>query len=199
MHQFIRKTFPRPNARMYCSIVGDTGTKQAIIVDPGRNPEPILREIDALGLTVIAIWHTHAYFDYFLASGHIQQATGVPLYFHPKDRNFWEILEIQCRMFISVPYLPVPPPDRWIGDGSEVVVGPYMGNVIHTPGRTPGSTCFLLKAKAKDWCSPVTPSFEEVSVEWICGVEIARLFVDRFANDCPLSKEDAPYNSWTWA
>ena len=46
------------------------------MVDPGGAPERILREVQALGLTVVSILHTHAHFDHFLASGAMKHATG---------------------------------------------------------------------------------------------------------------------------
>lgn len=144
MNQLIRKTFPVPPLSCNCSIVGDVDTKQAIVVDPGGNPERILREIDAMGCTVSAILHTHAHFDHFLASGQIKQATGAPLCLHPQDQDLWNMLEVQCQMF-NIPFVPTPPPDLWIADESELRVGSHVGVVIHTPGHTPGSACFYFE------------------------------------------------------
>ncbi|GJL58724.1 MAG: hypothetical protein NPIRA03_15810 [Nitrospirales bacterium] len=144
MDQLIRITFPVPPLSCNCSVIGDNETKQAIVVDPGGNPERILGEIDSRGYTVTAILHTHAHFDHFLASGHIKQATGAPLCLHSQDQELWDMLEIQCQMF-RIPYVPAPPPDRWIKDESEVRVGSYTGTVIHTPGHTPGSVCFFFE------------------------------------------------------
>ncbi len=141
MSSLIRKTFPVPPLSCNCSIVGDLETKQAVVIDPGGNPERILKEIESLDLTVSAILHTHAHFDHFLASGHIKQATGAPLCLHPHDEDLWSMLEIQCQMF-GVPYVPVPAPDQWIQDEEVMVIGPYAATVLHTPGHTPGSTCF---------------------------------------------------------
>lgn len=146
MSTLIRKTFPVPPLACNCSIVGDLDTKQAVVVDPGGNPERILEVIDSLGLTVCAILHTHAHFDHFLASGHIKKATGAPLCLHPHDQDLWSLLEVQCQMF-GIPYAPVPPPDQWIHDEEEVVIGPYRATVLHTPGHTPGSTCFYFQSQ----------------------------------------------------
>jgi glyoxylase-like metal-dependent hydrolase (beta-lactamase superfamily II) len=79
MNQLIRKTFPVPPLSCNCSIIGDNETKQAIVIDPGGNPERILGEIAFMGFTVSAILHTHAHFDHFLASGYLKQATGALL------------------------------------------------------------------------------------------------------------------------
>ena len=50
MGTLIRKTFPVPPLSCNCSILADPETKQAIIVDPGGNPQHILQEVNALGL-----------------------------------------------------------------------------------------------------------------------------------------------------
>ncbi len=146
MSTFVRKTFPVLPLSCNCSIVGDLETKQAVVVDPGGNPERILEEVESLGLAVCAILHTHAHFVHFLASGHIKVATGAPLCLHPNDKDLWNMLEIQCQMF-GVPYAPVPPPDQWIQDEEEMVIGPYTATVLHTPGHTPGSTCFYFQSE----------------------------------------------------
>lgn len=116
-------------------------TREAVIVDPGGNPEQLLDEVRRLGLTVVRILHTHAHFDHFLASGDIQQATQAPLCLHPDDERLWKMLDVQCQAF-GVPYLPVPDPDCWIQDGEALSFGSVSGQALHTPGHTPGSLSF---------------------------------------------------------
>src|SRR5262245_14665604 len=139
----IRKTFSVPPLGCNCTIVGDLVTKQAIVVDPGGAAERILHEVTALGLTVTAILHTHAHFDHFLASGEMKKATGAVLCLHEDDRQLWNMLDVQCRMF-GVPYAPVPPPDFWMKDEEKIMFGGRMAIGMHTPGHTPGSMSFYL-------------------------------------------------------
>lgn len=141
MTSLIRKTFPVPPLGCNCSIIGDPVTRKAIVVDPGGAHERILQEVQDLGLTVVSILHTHAHFDHFLASGEMKKATGATLCLHPDDRELWNILELQCRMF-GVPYVPVPPPDYWLQDEEKVILGGVEAVALHTPGHTPGSMCF---------------------------------------------------------
>ena len=146
MALLIRKTFPVPPLSCNCSILGDPDTKQAIIVDPGGHPERILEEVNALGLTVTRVLHTHAHFDHFLASGHIKRVTNAALCLHSDDRQLWDMLEVQCQMF-GVPYVPAPSPDWWLQDEEKVDVGNIVGAVVHTPGHTPGSLCFYYESE----------------------------------------------------
>ncbi len=137
----IRKTFSVPPLGCNCSIIGDPVTKQAIVVDPGGASERILREVQQLGLTVTHIFHTHAHFDHFLASGSMKDATGAILCLHQDDRKLWENLEMQCQMF-GVAYVPVPMPDYWLRDEEKLLVGQVSAVALHTPGHTPGSMSF---------------------------------------------------------
>lgn len=141
MNRLIRKTFSVPPLGCNCSILGDPITKQAIVVDPGGAHERILQEVQALGLTVVSILHTHAHFDHFLASGEMKKATGAMLCLHQDDRELWNMLEVQCRLF-GVSYVPVPPPDYWLQDEEKLILGGIEGKALHTPGHTPGSMSF---------------------------------------------------------
>ena len=141
----IRKTFSVPPLGCNCSIIGDPTTRKALVVDPGGDAERILKEVEALGLTVTHIVHTHAHFDHFLASGRMKEATGAPLWLHKADQILWENLEMQCRVF-GIPYTPTPPPDRWLRDDEGLALGELAGLTLHTPGHTPGSMCFHFPA-----------------------------------------------------
>lgn len=141
MGTLIRKTFPVPPLGCNCSILGDSDSKQGIIVDPGGDAERILEEARNLGLTIVGVYHTHAHFDHFLASGAIRQATNAPLGIHEADLELWKILEVQCRMF-GVPFVQAPDPDFCLEDEEKVLLGTLQAQTIHTPGHTPGSLCF---------------------------------------------------------
>ena len=135
----IRETFPVGPLQCNCTIIGDPITKKAIVVDPGGNHELILARLDALGLKVVSIIHTHAHLDHFLASGQLKEKTGATLHLHKDDQFLWDNLEMQCQMF-RVPYTPVPSPDRWLEHDEELACG--CGVALHTPGHTPGSMSF---------------------------------------------------------
>ena len=139
-------SFPVPPLGCNCSIIGDSLSKKAIVVDPGGDHEGILATLRDLDLTVSLIIHTHAHFDHFLASGEMHKATGAPLCLHRADQPLWENLELQCQLF-DVPYIPVPGPNQWLGDGETLRVGDLAAIATHTPGHTPGSMCFHLESE----------------------------------------------------
>ncbi|MRI33467.1 MBL fold metallo-hydrolase [Endozoicomonas sp. OPT23] len=135
----VRETFPVGPLQCNCTIIGDTITKKAIVIDPGGDPDVILAKLEANGLRAVALIHTHAHLDHFLASGEIKKKTGAPIHLHEEDKFLWDNLETQCRRF-GVPYNPIPDPDFWLKDDQELPC--CDGVAMHTPGHTPGSMCF---------------------------------------------------------
>ncbi|HEY0838627.1 MAG TPA: MBL fold metallo-hydrolase [Vulgatibacter sp.] len=124
-------------------VIGDPETRDAILVDPGDEPEAIEALLRKEGLTPRYILNTHAHIDHVGAVHHFQQSLGLPFYLHPGDRDWLESLPLQARMF-GVPSSPVPKVDRWIADGDVFQVGAKRVEVIHTPGHTPGGCCLFL-------------------------------------------------------
>ena len=57
-------------------ILGDERTKQAIVVDPGAEPERVLAALDRQGLTAKLILRTHAHIDHIGAVTPVRQSTG---------------------------------------------------------------------------------------------------------------------------
>ena len=140
----IRETFPVGPLQCNCSIIGDPIHKKAMIIDPGGDADFILQRVQQLGLTVVALVHTHAHLDHFMASGELKEKTGAPIYLHQQDEFLWQALETQCRMF-GVPFKPVPAPDVWLRD--EDTLPCCDGVAIHTPGHSPGSMSFWFEGQ----------------------------------------------------
>ncbi len=76
---FIIRTFPVGPLQCNCSIIGDSVSGKALVIDPGGDADKILALLKELNLKVVAIIHTHAHLDHILASGEIKKATGAPI------------------------------------------------------------------------------------------------------------------------
>lgn len=140
----IRETFPVGPLQCNCTIIGDPLSKRGMVVDPGGDADYIMERVNQLGLTIVALVHTHAHLDHFMASGELKEKTGAPIYLHQQDQFLWEALETQCRMF-GVPYKAVPNPDIWLKD--DDVLPCCNGLAIHTPGHSPGSMSFWFEGQ----------------------------------------------------
>ena len=56
------------------------------MIDPGGDADLILQRVQAHGLTIVALIHTHAHLDHFLASGDLKEKTGAPIHLHKEDK-----------------------------------------------------------------------------------------------------------------
>ena len=121
-------------------IIGDEATKQAIVIDPGDEPDRIMNEVKANGLEVIAIICTHAHFDHIGAAGDVKKATGANIILHKEDLETYDLAKDQAAFWgYSVDDLPQP--DSYVDEGDEVKVGNLSFKVMHTPGHSRGGIC----------------------------------------------------------
>jgi glyoxylase-like metal-dependent hydrolase (beta-lactamase superfamily II) len=130
-----------------CYILADKATREAAIIDPGDEPEKILRA--AKGLEVKLLLLTHGHLDHVSGTRRLKEATGAPILIHEADRALYEGLRGQ---YAAAPGLfglslgpghdPLPA-DGTLTEGQEVAFGPRRLRVIHTPGHTPGCCSFL--------------------------------------------------------
>lgn len=124
-----------------CYLLSDDEGQTAVI-DPGDEAASILEAVRANGLSVAWILLTHAHFDHMLAADEIRRATGAPLAVYEADAPAMTEPRRSLTMLVQDP----PPPftaDRLLTDGEELAVGELRLTVLHTPGHTPGSCCFL--------------------------------------------------------
>ncbi len=120
-----------------CCLVFDN-KNNAVVIDPGEEATRILRNIEEKQLSVKAILLTHAHFDHMGAVKQLQASTDAPLWVHEK-----EVPALTDRRFSMMPIPCSLAADRVLHDGEQVTVGDLVFTVLHTPGHTAGSVCFL--------------------------------------------------------
>ena len=114
-----------------CYILYNETTKAAVVIDPSDEATLVEARIEALGLQVQAILLTHGHFDHGGDVARIRKRTGAPVYLHPADRALPSWLTHGLTA------------DRDLADGDELELAGMVFTVLHTPGHTPGSVCFL--------------------------------------------------------
>ncbi|MCF6267400.1 MAG: hydroxyacylglutathione hydrolase family protein [Desulfuromusa sp.] len=96
-------------------------TLRGAAVDPSMRPELLLDRAAKLDVTLDFLLNTHGHQDHIAGNGLILEQTGAKLAAHPLD---------------------LPDPDISLADGSRLVLGNGIIEVMHTPGHTPGSIVF---------------------------------------------------------
>jgi hydroxyacylglutathione hydrolase len=119
--------------------------KQLIIVDPGSEPDKIISHIHKTQCKPLAILNTHAHYDHIGAVSALLKAFQIPFYLHIKDEKLMKQANVYKIFFESKESVFIPKFDQDLSLESEnLVLGDFDISVLHTPGHTSGSTCFLL-------------------------------------------------------
>ncbi|MBQ6798575.1 MAG: MBL fold metallo-hydrolase [Oscillospiraceae bacterium] len=115
-----------------CSLCWDEETKRCAIIDPGYQPETIVRAMQDRGLTAAMILLTHGHFDHVGAVRPLAQALNIPVYLCEKELDLPEGIT-GGPLYTTAEY----------ADGDEVKLDGLTFRVLETPGHTPGSVCLL--------------------------------------------------------
>ena len=126
-------------------VVFDRDSGEGILVDPGDEAERIIDLVKRCGVRVRGIYLTHAHFDHLLAVRDLRSDLGCGFYLHRGDELILKLAPKYAREFIGRVIPPPPDPDGWIEDGQIIRIGESSCKIIHTPGHTPGSVCYLLE------------------------------------------------------
>ena len=125
-----------------CYILADPETGDAAIIDPGEESELILRRVETEGLSLRAVWLTHAHLDHILGVKDVVERSGAPLPMHPADRPLYDgIAEQGAWLGVTAPQLPAP--DHDLAHGDALQLGGFEFEVRHVPGHSPGSVAFV--------------------------------------------------------
>lgn len=128
-----------------CFLAADE-QQNCVIVDPGAEADVILDEIVAQGLTPLAMLLTHAHFDHFGAAADIMAQDPIPLYVHALDRPMVTSAEYSLAVQLGYGAVYTRPDEsliRTFEDNETLKFSEELEFlVIHTPGHSPGSSCF---------------------------------------------------------
>ncbi len=120
-----------------CYILQSNST--ALVIDPGDEPERILRFIGDIAVKPSKIIATHTHFDHVLGVNAIRAKLNIPFLIHRDDLSMLESMQSRVRQFMGLSVPPPPRVDQFLAEGESIIVGQDKVKVIHTPGHSPGS------------------------------------------------------------
>jgi glyoxylase-like metal-dependent hydrolase (beta-lactamase superfamily II) len=131
-----------------CYLVHDESN--AIIIDVGGDPAPLIDFLENKKLRPKLILATHGHFDHILGISALKKKYSIPFMVHHKEleliKNFKEIVRNFVSMYnlsIGISDIETPKPDDTFEDGHIITIGNISLKVLETPGHTLGSSCFL--------------------------------------------------------
>jgi hydroxyacylglutathione hydrolase len=128
-------------------IVWQPPRSDALVIDPGLQPELILEFLREQGLSVAAILNTHGHADHIAGNRDVKAAfPDAPLMIGAGDAAMLADSDLN----LSAPFgMPVtsPPADQLLREGQVVEIGGIRLEVLEIPGHSPGHVVFVVRGQ----------------------------------------------------
>jgi len=138
---FIKKFVVGP-LECNCYLIVDEHSKEALVIDPGDEPDRIIDFIHENSLHIKHIVCTHAHFDHVGALSDIKQETGASIIIHQEEQEIYRNTREQAVLW-GFEVDDLPEPDMFVSEGSELEIGGLRFKILHTPGHSPGGICLF--------------------------------------------------------
>ena len=125
-------TLPLGAYQTNCYLLWQDGQDSCLVIDPGYEPEKVLKKAGQLGKRIEAILLTHGHFDHVGGVRQLAADTDCSVYL--------------CQQDLSMPQQLTAGPlyyTHTYGEGDTLTLAGITLQVLHTPGHTPGSVCLM--------------------------------------------------------
>ncbi len=126
-------------------IVWVAGRRDALVIDPGLEPDAILDFLRREGLTPAVILNTHGHGDHIAGNADLKRAfPDAPLVIGENEAHLLEDAEANMSAPFGFPILS-PPADRLVREGDVVEGAGIRLEVLDVPGHSPGHVVYLYR------------------------------------------------------
>jgi hydroxyacylglutathione hydrolase len=123
------------------------GAERALLVDPGDEPDRLLRAIEDLGAQLEAILLTHTHFDHIGAVAPVARATGATVFCPELEVAVLADIDAHVSWPGFGPFESYDA-DETVAGGERLSLAGFDIDVIFTPGHSPGHVTYAIEDEA---------------------------------------------------
>jgi glyoxylase-like metal-dependent hydrolase (beta-lactamase superfamily II) len=121
------------------------GRGEAVVIDPGLEPELIRDFLRDQGLSAAAILNTHGHADHIAGNGAMKQAfPDAPLVIGARETPMLDSAERNLSAAFGLEIIS-PPADRTVAEGDVVEAAGLRFDVLDVPGHSPGHIVYVFR------------------------------------------------------
>lgn len=131
---------PQKGLKTNAYVICDEKSKEAMVIDPGGEPERIAETLDILGANLKYIFLTHCHADHIGGINELKKLKGGKILVSRPDSEGLYNKEINLAEYINME-IPELEADSRVDDEDLIHIGEIEFKVIATPGHTKGGLC----------------------------------------------------------
>lgn len=135
--------FPLGMFQTNAYVLTNNQTGETIVIDPGMEPEVLVRSL--AGKQVVAILLTHAHLDHIGSLNEVREMTKAPVYIHSLEQEWLTNPDLNGSSRWNLPEpIVCERAEHELVDGQTLSLAGFSIQVLHTPGHSPGSCSFVI-------------------------------------------------------